>query len=442
MDLFDHIEVFGRDHSFANETLCVMPVEVLVLDIKDILHPFTVFWGAMVRIQPPQGILFYWDLHHYAQALQDKNSHDMILSDRNSDSTSSQLDTIFRSLRNRHHSHRLNLWVDESQQSSGPSAATVPQGLEELLVSQLRRPVPEKSSEHNTSIVEPQTHCEGGQLQESGAGARPEIPVENNVNNENANAPSSSAAIDSSMNADGRPAVCDSLQETDASSMHSQSVEMQFEQNDAAVRDVEAVSQESSGSGATLGENLRSLDVEIGHDDGGERQGSSDRTPDPQAAGARRTNVTFGNSTAAGGRDAPLHSVTEVSENSSREADPDGPAAEQQINSDAGSGSIDPAFLDALPEKLRAEVLSAQQGQVAQPSNAEQQNSGDIDREFLAALPPDIRAEVLAQQQTQRLHQSQELEGQPVEMDSLNNCNISFRFARRGSLNVIGCYSC
>ncbi|XWS24002.1 hypothetical protein CRYUN_Cryun28dG0063800 [Craigia yunnanensis] len=427
MDVFDHIEVLGRDHSFANETLHVMPVEVFGSRRQGRTTSIYSLLGRSGENSSPSRhpLLLGPSSLRSAAPRQSENAHGMILSDRNSDSTSSRLDTIFRSLRNGRHNHRLNLWVDEYQQSSGSSAATVPQGLEELLVSQLRRPVPDKSSDHNTSIVEPQTHGEGSQLQESGAGARPEIPVENNVNIENANAPPSSAAIDSSLNADGRPALSDSLQGTDASSIHSQSVEMQFEQNDADVRVAEAVSQESSGSGATLGESLRSLDVEIGsadgHDDGGERQGSSDRTPDAQAARARRTNVAFGNSTAVGGRDAPLHSVTEVSENSSREADQDGPAGEQQINSDAGSGSIDPAFLDALPDELRAEVLSAQQGQVAQPSNAEeQQNSGDIDPEFLAALPPDIRAEVLAQQQAQRLHQSQELEGQPIEMDTVS----------------------
>ncbi|KAJ9671214.1 hypothetical protein PVL29_027279 [Vitis rotundifolia] len=151
-----------------------------------------------------------------------------------------------------------------------------------------------------------------------------------------------------------------------------------FEHNEAAVQDVEAVSQESSGSGATLGESLRSLDVEIvsadGHDDGGERQGSADRMPlgDMQATRTRRTNVSFGNSTPLSGRDASLHSATEVSENPSQEADQVGPGEKQRINADADSGSIDPAFLDALPDELRAEVLSAQQGQVAQPSNTEQ----------------------------------------------------------------------
>ncbi|KAJ9691499.1 hypothetical protein PVL29_013626 [Vitis rotundifolia] len=142
-----------------------------------------------------------------------------------------------------------------------------------------------------------------------------------------------------------------------------------FEHNEAAVQNVEAVSQESSGSGATLGESLRSLDVEIvsadGHDDGGERQGSADRMPLGDCRQLEQEGPI--------GRDASLHSVTEVSENPSQEADQVGPGEKQRINADADSGSIDPAFLDALPDELRAEVLSAQQGQVAQPSNTEQQ---------------------------------------------------------------------
>ncbi|TYH65157.1 hypothetical protein ES332_D06G037000v1 [Gossypium tomentosum] len=425
MDVFDQIDVFGRDHGFASETLRVMPVEVFGSRRQGRTTSIYSLLGRSGENSAPSRhpLLLGPSSQRSVSPRQSENAHVMIRSDRISDSASSQLDTIFRSLRNGRHSHPLNLWVDESRQGSGSSAAIITQGLEELLVSQLRRSVPEKSSDHNTSVVEPQTHGDGIQLQESGAGVRSENPVENNVNNENADVPPSSAANGSSLNVNGNHMVNDSLQGTDAS-RHSQSIEMQFEQNDATVRDVEAVSQESSGSGATLGESLRSLDVEIGsadgHDDGGERQGSSDRTLDPEAARARRTNVSSGNSTAVGVRDAPLHSVTEVSENSSREADQDVPAAEQQINSVAGSGSIDPAFLDALPEELRAEVLSAQQGQVAQPSNVEQQNSGDIDPEFLAALPPDIRAEVLAQQQAQRNHQSQELEGQPVEMDTVS----------------------
>ncbi|GMY07746.1 E3 ubiquitin-protein ligase UPL2-like [Fagus crenata] len=424
INVLDHIEVFGRDSSFANETLHVMPVEVFgsrregrTTSIYSLLGRT----GDNVTTSRHPLLLGPSSSALSAAPRQSENARDMVFSDRNLDSTSSRLDSIFRSLRNGRHGHRLNLWIDDSQQSGGSNAGVVPQGLEELLVSQLRRPTPEQPSEQNTTAQEPQSKDEGNQLQESEAGARPEFALENNVNNENSNAPLPTEVIDSSGNANVRPTASESLQ----SGTQSQSVEMQFEHNDAAVRDVEAVSQASSGSGATLGESLRSLDVEIGsadgHDDGGERQASADRMPlgDAQAARARRTIVSFGNSAAVGGRDASLHSVTEVSEGSSREADQDGPAAEQQINSDAG-GAIDPAFLDALPEELRAEVLSAQQGQAAQPSNAEPPNAGDIDPEFLAALPPDIRAEVLAQQQAQRLHQSQELEGQPVEMDTVS----------------------
>nr|GEX88836.1 hypothetical protein [Tanacetum cinerariifolium] len=83
---------------------------------------------------------------------------------------------------------------------------------------------------------------------------------------------------------------------------------------------ISSVSQESKGSGATLGESLRSLNVEIrsadGQDDGGERQGP------------RRSNASLGYTS-----DEPRDGV-------------------------AGFASIDTAFLDALLEKLLAEVLS------------------------------------------------------------------------------------
>ncbi|KAI3860284.1 hypothetical protein MKX03_030965 [Papaver bracteatum] len=66
-----------------------------------------------------------------------RQSGDIILSDRNLENASSRLDTIFRSLRSGgRHGHHFNV------------APVIPQGLEELLVSQLRRPTPEKPSEN------------------------------------------------------------------------------------------------------------------------------------------------------------------------------------------------------------------------------------------------------------------------------------------------------
>ncbi|XP_075495888.1 E3 ubiquitin-protein ligase UPL1-like [Primulina tabacum] len=96
-----------------------------------------------------------------------------------------------------------------------------------------------------------------------------------------------------------------------------------------------------------------------------------------------------------------------------------GQADESRLNNEASnSNGIDPTFLDALPEDLRAEVLASQQAQPAQaptptyaPPTVE-----DIDPEFLAALPLDIQAEVLAQQRVQRI--AQQSDGQPVDMDN------------------------
>ncbi|CAK9186569.1 unnamed protein product [Ilex paraguariensis] len=419
INVLDHIEVLGRDHRFSSDTLHVMPVEVFgsrrqgrTTSIYNLLgrssdnavpsqHPLLVEPSSSLRTVPPR---------------QSENSRD-VFSDRSLENASSRLDSIFRSLRNGRHGHRSSLWADNNPQSGGSNASAIPQGLEDLLVSHLRRPSPEKPSDPNT-MVESQSKVEVNQFHES-AETMPETPAENNGNSGGSYVPpTSSAGLDSSGRADIRPLASQSLHGIDASAAQAQSVEMQFEHNDSVVRDVEAVSQGSSGSGATLGESLRSLDVEIGsadgHDDGGDRQGSADTR-------LRRTNATFvNNTTPVGGRDASLHSVMEVAESPSQEAEQGGPVEEHQHNGGEDPGPIDPAFLDALPEELRAEVLSAQHGQAEQPSNAEPPNTADIDPEFLAALPPDIREEVLAQQRAQRLHQSQELEGQPVEMDTVS----------------------
>ncbi|KAH0671499.1 hypothetical protein KY290_026845 [Solanum tuberosum] len=89
---------------------------------------------------------------------------------------------------------------------------------------------------------------------------------------------------------------------------------------------------------------------------------------------------------------------------------------ETSLNNEASTANaIDPTFLEALPEELRAEVLASQQAQ-AQPPAYTAPTAEDIDPEFLAALPPDIQAEVLAQQRAQRV--VQQAEGQPVEMDN------------------------
>ncbi|CAN4092312.1 unnamed protein product [Withania somnifera] len=405
INVFDHIEVFGREHSLSSETLHVMPVEVFgsrrqgrTTSIYNLLgrggdsiapsqHPLLVEPSSLLQLGQPR----------QSESIRDAYS------DRSSEGTSSRLDSVFRSLRSSRHGQRFNFWTNENQQSGGSGASALPQGFEDLLVSHLRRPSPEKSADQDAAEGS-QNRGEATQFAGSGEMAA-----------ENASTPST--VLNESGDANVTPIANVSSQGADAASTQSQPVEMQFEQKDVVIRDVEAVSQESSGSGATLGESLRSLDVEIGsadgHDDGGDRQGSAD-------ARTRRTNVSFGNSTQISARDVALHSVSEASEHPNQEAEQSGPHEEQQRTEGTDSGSIDPAFLEALPEELRAEVLSAQQGQSTQPHNSEPQNGGDIDPEFLAALPSDIREEVLAQQRAQRLQQSQELEGQPVEMDTVS----------------------
>ncbi|XVF33865.1 hypothetical protein REPUB_Repub18cG0008600 [Reevesia pubescens] len=85
-------------------------------------------------------------------------------------------------------------------------------------------------------------------------------------------------------------------------------------------------------------------------------------------------------------------------------------------NEAPGANAIDPTFLEALPEDLRAEVLASQQAQSVQPPTYVPPSADDIDPEFLAALPPEIQAEVLAQQRAQRV--ALHAEGQPVDMDN------------------------
>ncbi|CAK7324495.1 unnamed protein product [Dovyalis caffra] len=92
-------------------------------------------------------------------------------------------------------------------------------------------------------------------------------------------------------------------------------------------------------------------------------------------------------------------------------------ADQTSTNNEApATNTIDPTFLEALPEDLRAEVLASQQAQSVQPPTYAPPSVDDIDPEFLAALPPDIQAEVLAQQRAQRI--AQQAEGQPVDMDN------------------------
>ncbi|MQL76681.1 hypothetical protein Taro_009068 [Colocasia esculenta] len=418
INVFDHIEVFGEGNNFSNETLRVMPLEVFGSRRQGRSTSIINLLGGRAGdhgIPAEHPFLMEPSTRHLIHQRQSEGAVDMAFSDRNTENASSRLDAIFRSLSPGRHGRRFSMWIDDSQQQRGSSnAPVVPQGMEDLLVSQLRRPTTEKPSEQNAVTNHQQTKEDDVHLQQSETVVRGEAPMDS-VQNDNVSVPANASAMDSSAIADGGQGDGSSLQEIDATNVSDQVIEMQYERSEAAIRDVEAISQGSSGSGATVGESLRSLEVEIGsadgHDDGGERQG--------ELQPATRLRRSSGSALQMVTRDASLESVSEVPSHPPQEGQTS-LLGEQQINREAGSGAIDPTFLEALPEELRAEVLSAQQNQPAQPSGNQPQSTGDIDPEFLAALPPDIRAEVLAQQQAQRLHQSQELEGQPVEMDTVS----------------------
>ncbi|RZR70494.1 hypothetical protein BHM03_00000310 [Ensete ventricosum] len=352
--------------------------------------------------------------------LENENAVDIAYSERNHENASYRMDAIFRTLRNGRHGHRFNMWLDDNHQRGSSSAPAVPQGIEELLVSQLRQPTVQVSDQ-NIPTNSPQETHETSQLQMSEVEVREEAETRASDNNENITIPSQ--VIDGSGNASVESTNGDIIHDAGVSGTGEQVTEMQYERGDVIVRDVEAVSQASSGSGATLGESLRSLEVEIGsvdgHDDG-DRPGPVERLPLGDLQSPVRLRRPSGNPVPVSGRDTSLESVSEVPRHQDQETDRSAPHEEPQPNGNVETDTIDPTFLEALPEELRAEVLSSRQNQVAQTSSEQPQADGDIDPEFLAALPPDIQEEVLAQQRAQRRQQAQQLEGQPVEMDAVS----------------------
>ncbi|XP_025799931.1 E3 ubiquitin-protein ligase UPL1-like isoform X2 [Panicum hallii] len=118
------------------------------------------------------------------------------------------------------------------------------------------------------------------------------------------------------------------------------------------------------------------------------------------------------------GNSAPGSDGNDMSSRRHEEAHQEPQTEQLDANNEVSSANeIDPTFLEALPEDLRAEVLASQQNRSAPAASYTPPAAEEIDPEFLAALPPDIQAEVLAQQRAQRIAHSQPV-GQPVDMDN------------------------
>ncbi|KAJ3671897.1 hypothetical protein LUZ60_007976 [Juncus effusus] len=408
INVFDHIEVFGGGAGGGGDTLRVMPLDIFgtrrsgghggrTASIYNLLGGGRGGESQAGRSEHP--LLEEPSALRLLAQRQSDNAVELAFSDRNQESTSTRLDAIFRTLRSNRQGNRFNIWLDENAPRGGGSAApAVPQGIEDLIVSRLRRPTTEQQPSRDGQPPRVDRSDEPSNMQESETRDESQArETTEEVQNPSERAPSEVASL-----------------QGDASNASEQATDMQYERSDVASnrdRDGEAISQASSESGATIGESLRSLEVEIGS-----VEGHDESVRRPPAGGP---------SPATGLQRVTEASLPQTINEEGRESDSGPQEGEQADNRNAErDSSIDPTFLEALPEDLRAEVLSSQQNQAGTvPGSSTErapQNENEIDPEFLAALPPDIREEVLAQQRAQRLQQSHELEGQPVEMDAVS----------------------
>ena len=327
---------------------------------------------------------------------------------------------------------QFSSWTDDGEFQGGAANAALAQAFEEQFVSHFSSP---NSGDRNSSRPVDPVEMTVGTLDPSTSGGNTEPPTNENaqensfVNGSQQVQQNEGLSLDALNSGEGG--------EGDQNSNVGLDVHMHDQRTGSAVKDIEATSQDSSGSGATVGESLRSLEVEIGSADGhdeSDRAAVSDRI-DAGHPAREATNVAI--ATREGtlqidvqGRDTQAMDITSSADASglrNREHGFEEGAEETDVREDSLQGehandtslnSIDPTFLQALPQDLRAEVLGSQQTRTRADDHQPPSIVEDIDPEFLAALPPEIQAEVLAQQRAQRLLQSQLLEGHPVDMDS------------------------
>lgn len=335
---------------------------------------------------------------------------------------------------------RLSSWTDDGQPQSGACAAAIAQGIEEQFISRLRSLLPEEEPvpdqvNHTPNVVE-----QSEQPRDTGdmEGVEPDMGLGMTQSPHGASVYGSAAEEQYSAEAQMTVITSSVVPLAEEHQGSAVDVQMQVESSATVLRDVEVGSQDS---GATMGQSLRSLEVEIGsadgHDDtdrhdGSERFITSDVAPaimedsacrqvEASSSQGQSGNVEMSNLQGVeAAACAPSRNIVERQEpqegdgNRRQNEDTNRHQGSHEVN------TIDPTFLEALPEYLRAEVLASHETQTVRAANAPPPlpPTEDIDPEFLAALPPDIQAEVLAQQRAQRLIQAQQVEGQPVDMDS------------------------
>lgn len=345
---------------------------------------------------------------------------------------------------------RLSSWTDDGQPQAGAHAASIAQAIEDQFIEQLRllvpsaEPVADQSPAVAAESAEPVARRDRIEDEDPQFSA----PVAHSSMGEQAGDVLADPPNEGGVGSTGRDVTgrLDSGSATVNQSSADLDVQMQDERNEPVARDTEANSQDSGGSGATVGESLRSLEVEIGSADGHDE---GDRHPGPErlvagelqpSTGVERVTSSSRRSEQGGDIDEDMEGAGTAGSHQdgggSADERPSARSGEEEAAPTAASGgaqasrdpaeapdanvsSIDPTFLEALPADLRAEVLASQQTRAVRPANpAPPAPPEEIDPEFLAALPPDIQAEVLAQQRAQRAVIAQTIEGQPVDMDS------------------------
>ncbi|XP_031403999.1 E3 ubiquitin-protein ligase UPL1-like isoform X2 [Punica granatum] len=334
-------------------------------------------------------------------------------------------------------------WTDDGQPPAGPQASAIAQAVEEQFLSQLQRSSPpaerqlQSSGPQENQLLDAATNngsrqtAEGG-IDETQRSEDQNEEIGNEVRNQQINPAVESIPSQEQINPESSAAEEPmSIQPLSLNSSPNQQDNMEIGNGDSATATGEGetflefvISSMETGGGqadpdaedvsaraVVRDESLESTDI-------GAADGTASGMPDDgQAAAARPTTV-----------DVDMSS----SDNEIGQADPSGAVAESlqpeavatvnadlpeqaAVNSEVpGGNAIDPTFLEALPEDLRAEVLASQQAQPVQPPAYVPPSADEIDPEFLAALPPDIQAEVLAQQRAQRVTQ----QAQPVDMDN------------------------
>ena len=142
-------------------------------------------------------------------------------------------------------------------------------------------------------------------------------------------------------------------------------------------------------------------------------QGNSEETGDTEDEGAMEGIESTQNEPSAEAGDRGETADAPVSNEESTAAGPSEPAERVRTTIrgrelDITGLGIDLAYLDALPEDIREEVLMSQLAIQRSQAQAAGEEPTDISREFLEALPADIREELLQQEAQDRRRRERE----------------------------------